>query len=562
MIEVWRVSYTKNRNGEKFMKKVLKSVFTATMVLGLTACSGGGSGSAAKSSSESGSVFRVAMEGESNYPDPAIASDSITGSVTQLTSTTLYRLTSSGEMEPAAATGYDVSDDGLTYTFHLRDGLKWSDGSDLTAKDFEYGVKRSLGMSVADAGFNIYISGYLKNGTKYNESNSVSDMTDLGVEATDDTTLVFTLEKPCDYFPCLTSLGVFSPAKEGVYTEHEYTWADDVDAPVSGPYKLKSIDRSTEVVLEKNDNWYDADNVTTEEIDYKVITDTSAQLMAYQNGEVDFAKSLDTSVIKQYEGQDDLVMPGGVINYYVELNTDDNTTNEALKDKDIRKALSEGVNREELCAALDAGDLYVPLYGFVPKGLPGSKDGSDFREEGGDLIKEDVDDAKKIMESKGYTEDNPLEIEYYYNDTTVHSTVAQVLQQQLAKINVKVTLKSGEIRTFFDDRSNGKFEAARNAYSADYMDVSNYMNLWLYGNQSTKVTGDTHYDDLVNQAETTTDHEERYELLHEAEEYFVSEMNYNIPLFQYGSFYLLKPGITGIEFTPQGSADLTYVKLS
>lgn len=258
------------------MNKVLKSVLTATMVLGMAACSSTPAGSTTASSGSNSGVFRVAMEGESNYPDAAIASDSITGSVTSLTAVTLYRLTSSGEMEPAAADSYDVSEDGLTYTFHLKKGLKWSDGSDLTAKDFEYGVKRSLGMSVADAGFNIYISGYLKNGDKYNESNAVSDMTDLGVEATDDDTLVFTLQKPCDYFPCLTSLGVYSPAKEGVYTEHDYKWADDVDAPVSGPYKLKSIDRSTEVVLVKNDNFYNADKVTTEEIDYKVITDTSA----------------------------------------------------------------------------------------------------------------------------------------------------------------------------------------------------------------------------------------------------------------------------------------------
>ncbi len=543
------------------MNKVLKSVLSTTMVLGLAACSSSSSSTAATSTA-SGSVLKVAIGGESNYPDAAIASDSITGSVTMLTSTVLYRLTSSGDIEPAAATGYDVSDDGLTYTFHLREGLKWSDGTDLTAKDFEYGVKRSLGMSVADAGFNTYISNYLKNGDKYNENNAVSEMTDLGVEATDDTTLVFTLQKPCDYFPCLTTLGVYSPAKEGSYTEHDYTWADDTSIPTSGPYKITSIDRSTEIVFEKNEYWYDADNVTTEEIDYEVITDTSAQLMAYQNGEVDFATSLDTSVINQYQGQEDLVLPGGVINYYVELYTADGTTCEALADKDIRKAISEGVNREELCAALDAGDLYVPLYGFVPSGLPGGADGSDFRTEGGDLITEDLEDAKKIMESKGYTEDNPLEIEYYYNDSSIHSTVAQVLQQQLAKININVTLKTGEIRTFFSDRTNGNFQAARNAYSADYMDVSNYLSLWTYDTQSTKVTSDEKYDELYYAAENTTDHDERYKLLHEAEEYFIKEMNYNVPLFQYGSFYLLRSGITGIEFTPQGSADLTYVKLS
>ena len=557
---MWHVSYMKSK-GEKFMNKVLKSVLCSTMALGLAACSSGTAGSTAGTTSSS-SVLKVAIGGESNYPDAAIASDSITGSVTMLTSTVLYRLTSSGDIEPAAATGYDVSDDGLTYTFHLREGLKWSDGTDLTAKDFEYGVKRSLGMSVADAGFNTYISNYLKNGDKYNESNSVSEMTDLGVEATDDTTLVFTLQKPCDYFPCLTTLGVYSPAKEGDYTEHEYTWADDTSIPVSGPYKIKSIDRATEIVFEKNEYWYDADNVTTDEIDYEVITDTSAQLMAYENGEVDFATSLDTSVIKQYEGNDELVMPGGVINYYVELYTDEGTTCEALQDADVRKAIQIGVNREEICNALDAGELYVPLYGFVPEGLPGSEDGSDFRTEGGNLITEDLDEAKKIMESKGYTDDNPLEIEYYYNDSTIHSTVAQVLQQQLAKIHINLTLKTGEIRTFFDDRTNGNFQAARNAYSADYMDVSNYLSLWTYDTQSTKITSDEHYDELYYAAQASTDHDERYKLLHEAEEYFIEEMNYNIPLFQYGSFYLLRSGITGIEFTPQGSADLTYVKLS
>ena len=139
------------------MNKVLKSVLCSTMALGLAACSSGTAGSTAGTTSSS-SVLKVAIGGESNYPDAAIASDSITGSVTMLTSTVLYRLTSSGDIEPAAATGYDVSDDGLTYTFHLREGLKWSDGTDLTAKDFEYGVKRSLGMSVADAGFNTYIT--------------------------------------------------------------------------------------------------------------------------------------------------------------------------------------------------------------------------------------------------------------------------------------------------------------------------------------------------------------------------------------------------------------------
>lgn len=544
------------------MKLTFKTILCSTMALTMAACSSSSSSTTTSTASTASDTFRFAIGGEANYPDPAIDGDALTASVLQLIGTTLYSIDETGSAVPEAAESYDVSDDGLTYTFHLRDDLKWSDGEDLTAADFEYGVKRALGFSVADAGFNIYISQYLKNGDKYDENNTVDEMTDLGVKAIDDTTLEFTLSQPCPYFVSLTDMGVYMPARKDVAPEGDYTYADNPDNPVSGPYKITSIDRASEIKFEKNEYYFDADNMSTQYITYTVITDTSAQLLAFQNDEIDFASSLDTSVINQYEGQDELVLPGGIVNYYIQLYGTEGSTNEALEDVDIRKAITEAVDREALCSALDAGDLYVPLYGFVPKGLPDETEGSDFRTVGGDLFKEDVEDAKKIMESKGYTDDNPLEVEYYYNESSIHSTVAQVLQQQLAEIHINVTLKTGEIRTFFSDRSDGLFEMARNAYSADYMDVSNYLNLWTAKNQDLRTAGDEHYDELVSEAENTLDITERYELLHEAEEYFISEMYYQVPLFQYGSFYLAKTNVSGIVYTPAGGTDLTYVKVS
>lgn len=544
------------------MKLTFKTILCSTMALTLAACSSSSTSTATSSASTGSDTFRFAIGGEANYPDPAIDGDTLTASILQLIGTTLYTIDGSGSAVPEAAESYDVSEDGLTYTFHLRDDLKWSDGEDLTAADFEYGVKRALGFSVADAGFNIYISQYLENGDKYDENNTVDEMTELGVKAIDETTLEFTLAKPCPYFVSLTAMGVYMPARKDVAPEGDYTYADNPDNPVSGPYKITSIDRASEIDFEKNEYYFDADNMPTQYITYTVITDTSAQLLAFQNDEIDFASSLDTSVINQYEGQDELVLPGGIVNYYIQLYGTEGSTNEALEDVDIRKAITEAVDREALCTALDAGELYVPLYGFVPKGLPDETEGSDFRTVGGDLFKEDVEDAKKIMESKGYTDDNPLEVEYYYNESSIHATVAQVLQQQLAEIHINVTLKTGEIRTFFSDRSDGLFEMARNAYSADYMDVSNYLNLWTAKNQDLRTAGDEHYDELVSKAETTLDLTERYELLHEAEDYFIGEMYYQVPLFQYGSFYLAKTNVSGIVYTPAGGTDLTYVKVS
>lgn len=544
------------------MKLTFKTILCSTMALTLAACSSSSTSTATSSASTGSDTFRFAIGGEANYPDPAIDGDTLTASLLQLIGTTLYTIDGTGSAVPEAAESYDVSEDGLTYTFHLRDDLKWSDGQALTAADFEYGIKRTLTFSVADAGFNIYVSQYLANGDKYDESNSVADMTDLGVKAVDETTLEFTLAQPCSYFVALTAMGVYMPAREDVAPEGDYTYADNPDNPVSGPYKITSIDRASEITFEKNEYYFDADNMPTQYITYTVITDTSAQLLAFQNDEIDFASSLDTSVINQYDGQDELVIPGGIVNYYIQLYGTEGSTNKALEDVDIRKAITEAVDREALCTALDAGELYVPLYGFVPKGLPDAEEGSDFRTVGGDLFVEDVEDAKSIMESKGYSEDNMLTLEYYYNDSTIHSTVAQVLQQQLAEIYIDVELKTGEIRTFFDDRTNGNFEMARNAYSADYMDVSNYMNLWTKKNQDLRTAGDEHYDELCEQAEQTTDVEERYKLYHEAEEYFISGMYYQVPLFQYGSFYLAKSNVSGIVYTPAGGTDLTYVKVS
>ena len=549
------------------MKKLVSGALALMMAFSLAACGGGGdegtttSGDPSSSTSTTGGTakdtFTVALDGEPNYLDNAIASDNVTATVTELLTTPIFSMDENGQPVNTAITDYEVSEDGLTYTFHFREGMVWSDGTPLTAHDYEYGLKHAMSIGVADASYVNYAANYITNAEKYYGGGfSVADMDDMGYTATDDLTLVATLKTPCTFFTQIMMLPVFAPAKEGVANDGDYTWAEDVSNPTCGPYMPESIDRTSEIVLVKNPNYVDADKVLTEKLVLRIITDTNAQLLAYQNGEVDFARKLGNEVITIYDGQDDLVMPGGIINYLFRVNSGE-TGPEALKDVNVRKAIAMAINREEICLALDAGELYKPLYGIVPAGIPDA-DG-DFRTNGGALFEENLDEAKALMEAAGYSESNRLALTYSTNSDATHETIAQVVQQQLAQIYIDLTINTMELRTFFDSTSEGNFEVARSAFSADYLDPMTYLENYTESYQAVVTSGDAHYSELIESTRTMTDNAQRMEVLHEAENYFVNEMQYQVPLLQYGTFYLVKPGTEGIVYTPQGGTDFSHV---
>lgn len=549
------------------MKKLVSGALALMMAFSLTACGGGGdegtttTGEPSSSTSTTGGTqkdtFTVALDGEPNYLDNAIASDNVTATVTGLLTTPIFSMDENGQPVNTAITDYEVSEDGLTYTFHFREGMVWSDGTPLTAHDYEYGLKHAMSIGVADASYINYAANYIVNAEKYYGGGfSAAEMDDMGYTATDDLTLVATLMTPCTFFTQIMMLPVFAPAKEGVANDGDYTWAEDVSNPTCGPYMPESIDRTSEIVLVKNPNYVDADKVLTEKLVLRVITDTNAQLLAYQNGEVDFARKLGNEVITIYDGQEDLVMPGGIINYLFRINSGESGP-EALKDVNVRKAIAMAINREEICLALDAGELYEPLYGIVPEGIPDT-DG-DFRTNGGALFEENLDEAKALMEAAGYSESNRLALTYSTNSDATHETIAQVVQQQLSQIYIDLTINTMELRTFFDSTSEGNFEVARSAFSADYLDPMTYLENYTESYQAVVTSGDAHYSELIESTRTMTDNAERMEVLHEAENYFVNEMQYHVPLLQYGTFYLVKPGTEGIVYTPQGGTDFSHV---
>ena len=202
--------------------------------------------------------------------------------------------------------------------------------------------------------------------------------------------------------------------------------------------------------------------------------------------------------------------------------------------------------------------------GFLPVGIPDFE--GDFRTNADNdhkLVYTDKEAARKLMEEAGYSETNRLALEYYYNQNAMHDTVSAVIAEQLKDIYIDVTLKTAELRTFFDDRSYGRYDLARNAFSADYMDPWNYLELMAIYNDSEEYGthfGDETYDQMLFDS-MKLEGAERFAKLHEAEAYAIETACFNVPLFGYGSVSLQRPGTTGVINNPQANHIFWYVRL-
>lgn len=547
------------------MKKLL--AYGLSFIMALTVLTGCGGGSQAD--------LRVAVGGDTADLDPAIVDDSITANILAQAYQGLYKLSEDGDVVPNLATDMpEISADGLTYTIKIPSGLKWSDGSKLTANDFVYAWKRAV---TTGGYYTQFIYQYIT-GTTYMKDNEdgtqtdtpytdIDKMKEFGAVAVDDTTIQITLKAKCSYFTALLTNTVFYPVQEKYITENAKdgdittsSWANNDDVPYNGAFKVTSVNTKDEVFLEKNEEFAGADDVSINSISFKVMSDMDAQVSAFQNDEIDFATACNVDTInKDKDLQENLwTIDPFICNYYILINAGDENTNEALKDVDIRNALSLAINRDDVLQALGYGDMAYELSGLIPKGIPGAT--GDFREEQDatqKLATYDLEQAKQIMASKGYSENNMLELTYKYNDLTMHKNVAQALQASLKEAYVNVELVAEEKEAFFADRDEGNFEICRHAMTGDFVDPMAYLSMYVGSSTPGNTVDDAKFEELVNAANAIDDHTGRMNALHAAENYLVAEQHYIIPLFGYTEPYLLSSKVSGITHSPEGHYDLT-----
>ncbi len=506
--------------------------------------------------------FTYALSSEPDYLDPAICMNSNTSAVLGQLYYPLFRYDKNGNVENLACESYTVSEDGLTYTFTLADGNTWSDGQPVTAADYEFGMKRSIGYG-PDSAYAYLLYSNVAGGAEANaDMLDVADMTDVAIHALDDKTLEITLAAPCPYFIGLLSNVVAFPLRSDFAVEHESTWANDPSVPTNGPFRLEVVHDKEEVVMVKNEYYVHADQIETTTLTAKIITDPQAQLSAFQTGEIDLALAVPSDVLNNYADDPALLNLDVVSNTFLWMNCT-GETNEALADVNVRRALSMAIDREQLITLIGANGTKYPLYGYVPKGIADA-DGGDFRtnaDEAGHYADFDLEQAKALMEEAGFNEDNRMHLTVSYIGSNTNTDICVGLQAIWEEIYVDVELSAAEQKAYAAARKAGQYEVATGSTSADYLDPFYYLERWVSYNQGYKQVNDPQYDEMIEQANLQADSAARMEQLHKAEEYLVADNAYTIPLFGSNQLYLMNPAVSGLKYDPTNSVyfdGLTY----
>lgn len=470
-----------------------------------------------------------------------------------------------GEPVLGQAASYEVSEDGLTYTFKLRDDVMWSDGTPVTAKDFVTGMQRLA--NPATAAEYAYLMSFIKGFSEIN-SGEQTDLSTLGVKAIDDKTVEYQLNTPTPYFVAALTHYTGYPVPTHKVEEFGEDWSKAGNLVGNGPYVVTEWVPGSHLKSVKNDKYYDAANVQIDEIMYYILEDNAAALNRYRAGEFDILSDFPPDQYQmlqtEYPGQAHVAPFLGV--YYYNMNQSEGSP---LADMDVRKALSMSVNREVIGPdILGTGEL--PAYGWVPPGVA-NYEGEQYMPEWATLpYEEKVAQAKALMEAKGYTAASPLTLTLRYNINDAHQRIAVAVASMWEQIGVKVELLSAETGPHYDALEAGDFQVGRAGWIMDYNDASNMLDLLKCGTKQ----GDTinwgnnygrycnaKYDELLAQAAAETDLVKRAGYMHEAEKIAMDEFG-NMPIYYYVSNWVVSPKVTGFEDNAKDQHLVRYMSKS
>lgn len=448
-----------------------------------------------------------------------------------------------GKIVPGVAKDWTVSPDGKKYTFNLQEGTKWSNGDPVTAHDFEFAWKYALDPKTAsNYAYQLY---YLVGAKEFNENKGKVDQ--VGVKALDDYTLEVNLVAPTAYFIDLVSFYTYLPVNKKVQ-EANPKWATEGDSYVSnGPFKLTEWKHKTSIKLEKNENYYDKDKIKLDQVNLSMIEDENTVWQQYKNKEVDLVYPIPQDVQGQlieskpkdfYNGQE-------LALYYYNFNSKVKPFNNVK----VRKAFAMAIDREVITKNVAQGGQ-PPAYGIIPPGIPDAK--GEFQENSGDLFKEDVKEAKKLLK-EGLKEegmDKMPEFSILFNTLDAHKKIAEAVQGMWKEnLGVNVTLESVEFQVKIDREKAGDYTVSRAGWIGDYVDPMTFSDLWLTGGtQNDAKYSNAKYDELVNKAKVNNNVEERSKQLHEAEKILIDEMPV-MPIYFYTKPYVLNEKVTGV-FAP------------
>lgn len=538
----------------RVMLLVLFSILIGTALAGCSSSSGGDK-EVSSADNETDTEQEINLISNDSIPtmDPHMGTDVISFEFIGASNEGLYRLGDDLEIEPGMAMDHEVSEDGLTWTFNLREDAKWANGDPVTANDFVYAWRRAVNPDTGSEYGPYLMDGVIKNATAV--SNGEKPVDELGVEADGDHTLVVTLEKPTPYFESLTTRSTFMPLNEEFVEEQGDDFATSDDNLLSnGPFLMTNWESTSDSwTLEKNPDYWDEEAVSLEKINFNVIKDPQTGVDLYESGEVD-RTDLTSDFVDQYSVQDDFVVTPETSLYYLKLNQ---TESEALANVNIRKALSKAIDKQALVDEL-LNDGSLESNGFVPQDFAKQPETEeDFRDINGDLLTFDTEEAQELWE-KGLEEidEKELELEILSGDTETSKTLGEYLANQMETNlpGLSVSLKQVPFEQRIDLDNNMDYQIQIAGWGPSYLDLYTWMDLWLTDGQNNKMGySNEEYDELVKSTvdELALDPEKRFDAFLEAEKILAEDVPV-VPLYQNGRSQLIDPKIDGIISRPFG----------
>ncbi len=463
------------------------------------------------------------------------------------------------------AESYTVSDDGLVYTFKIRDDANWANGDPVTAADFVYGWQRVVDPEIASEYNWMMETANIVNGNCYDPDSGLTKE-DLGVKALDEKTFEVTLTKPTGFFLSLLAFPVFFPANQAFVESCGDQYALSVDNMLScGPYVFSSWTAGYSYEFDLNEAYWDYDNYvaknTAEKVVFRVIADTQTSLLEYDSGNLQtvILSGEQVNANKDAEGYTSKLT--GYL-YYLLLNIN-NSSNTDLQNSNIRHALSFALDRETIAAALNDGS--VAAEGIVPFALAGNPDtGADFRADSGKLVSYDLDEAKELYAAGVAELGHDVTIELLYGTDEGDSVIkaAEQIQFYLEEVGFTVNLNGKPKKERLQLQRDHTFEISLTRWGPDYGDPQTYMDLFLSSNTSNNQGGwaSAAYDEDVLKAESgEVSSLERWNLFVDAEKILVEDEAGVIPVFQAGGAMLISPSISGIEFHSAGVDNYRHI---
>ncbi|KAA6453172.1 peptide ABC transporter substrate-binding protein [Bacillus swezeyi] len=538
------------------MKRLWRTLVIAVlfvMLFGCTANEQAGQEAEKKGKeAEKEQILRLNNENEPTSFDPPIGFNNVSWQALNNLMEGLTRLGADHEPLAASAEKWDISEDGKTYTFTIREQAKWSNGDLLTAGDFEYAWKRLLdpktGSSAAFLGY------VIEGGEAFNSGKGTKD--DVKVEALDDKTLKVTLASPQKAFLNILANPAFFPVNQKVAEENP-KWHEEAETFVgNGPFKLTEWKHDESLTMEKSDTYWDQDTVKLDQVTWAMVDDRNTDYQMFQANELD-TSYVPAEMSEKLMGSDQVKVfeQAGIYFYRFNVNM------EPFQNEKIRTAFAMAVDQEEIVDYVTKNGEKA-AHGFVSPGMKGPN-GKDFREEGGDVVKYDADEAKKLLE-KGMKEENYQKlpaVTLTYSTKPEHKKMAEAIQQKLkSTLGVNVKLANMEWNTFLEQQKALKFQFSQSSFLPDYADPINFLESFQTDNSMNRTGWSSkEYDQLINAAKNEADEEKRHELMHQAEKLLFAGMPI-IPIHFYNQVHLEKENVKGIIRHPVGYIELKWAE--